>query len=67
MFRMELEARVAIAISKGESKSMLTKAMSDFLDNPYKYLTPEVRSAFAANRLVRKYNPGTGKYKRCLC
>lgn len=63
MFRMELEARVAIAISEGEAQSALVKAMSAFIDDPYAYITPKFRNVWAANRLARKYNPGTGKYK----
>lgn len=63
MFRMELEARVAMAIVNGEKQDLVIKSISRYLDRPYDILDPKIRKIWLSNRLARKYNSGSGTYK----
>lgn len=63
MFRMELESRVAMAITNGEKQDFVIRSISRYLENPYDFIDPAERYKWASNRLARKYNPGSGRYK----
>lgn len=62
MYRMELEARIAMGIVNGESERSLIKSVEKFLDHPYDNLIVDTRADWKARRLAVKYNTGTGKF-----
>lgn len=63
MFKMEVEARIAIGIAEGQSQLTITRDIQKFLDNPYDNLIVSKRADWKARRLAVKYNTGTGTYK----
>jgi len=63
MYKMELEARIAMGIVNQESLPVVMKSIEKFLLNPYDNLNVRTRADYKARRLALKYNPGKGKYK----
>lgn len=62
-FSMEIEARIAMGLIKGEKEAAIIQSVQRYLERPYDNLTVGVRADYKARRLAVKYNSGTGTYK----
>jgi hypothetical protein len=62
MYKMEMEARIAVGIVNGEREVAIISDIMKCLKNPYETLLVETKSDWAARRLAVKFTPAEGTY-----
>jgi len=63
MYKMEVEARLAMGIVEGDSQISLVRSIKKYLEHPYDNLIVKKKSDWKTRRLAVKFKTGSGNYK----